>query len=469
MNTFAQIQGKLADKRVLAALGCCILGLNWFAGLDVAVLSLLGVVFAAASVETEFLMMIVFSVFDEVMTLEALGGSVMRVLMPVLCVKLVWFFIRHRTVRITKGDGILAAFYGVSFLVGIVTQGLHGTAVSILLNIGMVLLLRVYIRSNPALDRKLLLRGFVYAVWYAVLLGGAYGLVHLNFQISQIGPAEIARFNGVYEPNFMAVYLNFALALLLVFPELAGRRTRRVLMVAFCVLILLTVSMSGILLLFVICCVYSFYQKRGCLKRLGWCACVALISLAAFTLINFALPRVIGSENFVLGETMLHPGEGIDEPVLPTEEPDDVEELVEGNPLMIRVQEMLRDIREGNWAALTSGRTSLIREFWGASMARGTLERLLGNGPDAKPIFSRAFGKLKYAHNSYMDVLYCHGILGALLAAFLMLGKLCRGTFLSIEGADIRKRMRLVRLAGLFAGLTLSLYGNRLMFLIFLL
>ena len=465
----AQIQGKLADKRMLAVLGCCILGLNWLGWLDVAVLSLLGVVFAVASVETEFFMIIVFSVFDEVMTVQFLGGSVMRVLMPVFILKLLWFLIRHKTVRITKGDGILAAFYGVSFLVGVVTQGLHGAAVSIMLNIGMVLLLRVYIRSDPALDRKRLLHGFVYAVWYAALLGGAYGLVHLNFQIAQIGPAEIARFNGVYEPNFMAVYLNFALALLLLFPELAGKRTRRVLMVVLCIMLLLTVSMSGILLLLVICCVYSFYQKRGCLARFGWCACVAVISLAAFALINFTLPRVVAPENFGIGETMLHADEESDEPSLPVEKPDDAEELAKGNPLMIRVQEMLRDIREGNWAALTSGRTSLIREFWQASMARGTLERLLGNGPDAKPIFSRAFGKLKYSHNSYMDVLYCHGILGALLAAFLMLGKLCRGTFLSIEEADIRKRMRWMRLAGLFAGLTLSLYGNRLMFLIFLL
>lgn len=385
-----------------------------------------------------FLLYIYMFFFEEVTVVNILGGSLSRIIMVILLIKLSITFFKNRMKLDYKAIFILI-FFILSCIVGIIARGLDFGDISIVINIAVIILYRAHL--NRKKDIKSFAINLKEIILYAVFVSIIYGLIHMQFLQEITANLVTLRFRGTYEPNFMAFFLNIGLVVLMFDREKYFNKNEKIFFgVIFLTALWMTKSMTGYIVFVFIFIYFLFSVKQFSLKKFIIARKKILI---IFTLIGTLL---LGGSVYYL-ETLSNTSD----------------EVQTDNRFLF----LYETLKKGDLDTFSSGRISIIESFASESINRPMIEVFLGNGPSSKPTFVKFFEKDKFAHNSYIDFLYSFGILGGLICIIYICKTIYNKKMFNKELAKYDAFI-VMRYVCLIFALTLSLYSKRLVLLLFL-
>lgn len=446
---------------------------------------------------------IYFSFFDDVLQFDILGGSISRIIMVVMFSRGVFYFVKYK-IAITKKESIICGFLVLSLITGVITKNFSFGDVIVCVNIGLIILYSLIGRQEIQDINEELKNIFIH-ILTAVMTAVIYGIFRGNFLFEKTGSLEVYRFSGTYEPNFMGMYINMAIIIILFAPKI--KKAIRYSLLAFLIGMLgMTLSMSGIAICTFILIFYIFSQKTDFLRKFLEIGVIGILAIVifvlgqySFTVVNHITLNSQKVEEMTSVETFdkeepMNPSENVAdskeigevqgndieensdavEPMVPKENSTEaegtvtVDEVVEKNFLIQRLESLWSELKQGDFDTLTSGRLPIFRSFVEASFDRSALEIFFGNGLQDEQVYCDFFGKEKEAHNSYINCLYNFGIIG-----FIIIGI---GLFKVIKSPQIfgqkikfslyKDTFVVMQWMFLLYALVLSLYTKR-MFLIF--
>ena|GEM_PF-6415363 len=296
--------------------------------------------------------------------------------------------------------------------------------------IGLVyLILFIYVidfisRRNPEVFATFFV---VYAVY--CVLSGIYGLVHASGMISTFGGENIARFSGTLEPNFMGMYINFAviamffikfkkwMVKLLIIGLLYGFMLTTVSMTAFIVngaivLLILLVTQSKKLML------TPFRILLGGLLGVS-VVCVAILFFSD------ALSSIL-----------------------------------------FRVETIVKQVSVGQTNSALSGRGGIVKVYLQSFSNASLPRKLFGSFNEWRYIYNT----FKASHNLYVDILYCLGVVGGVFY-ILAIGISIVKDIVNFSGTKQKIYFLFCceKLVVLISGLTLSFFNSRMFYMFMLL
>ena len=478
------------------------LGAGW--GLAGAVL--LAGVCCVGSVQSLGCVYVFLLMFDNMLPCPLLGGSAVRVVQLALLGRGVLAHARLRrmsepyTLRVAV---LTLAWCGLSFAL----KGLTADMLSFGVNIAALMALRWLLRVDTCpvgetLHRMLMT--YVVGALTAVALGILYGRI-----VWLVGDAlSGARFMGTHEPNFMAMFLDVAVAIWLFLAPKGRVRDALVLGVLGGALVF-TGSLTGLCM-----AVLVLGGSLIALRKQGWAlaarvaralvvaallaGCAALVLHPPATggakdilgweastgVVSGAVPNYLSPEDYA----RVRRGEAALDAVLETEaqmlarreaegsvpdlEPNrtgDAAERALGRIPMLgeRFTRAYIYLRDNGIDYATSGRLGLMREKAGDYAALPLWQKLIGRGPDIEKTYFPLYQTLGYAHCSYLDLLTSLGALGLAGLLYWIYRVMQRRVFLGeAMPAPVSAALTAARWAVLLHAATLSMHLNR-MFLFF--
>ncbi len=446
-----------------------------------------------------------FSFFDDALQFSLFGGSISRVIMIIMFLRGAIYVIRYR-IKPSKKEIIIASFLMASLAIGIITNNFSFGDIIICVNIALLVVYSLIGRYEIK-DINKALKDICTYVFVAVIIAIIYGTIRGNFLFEETGSLQVYRFSGTYEPNFMGMYINIAIVIVLFTPGI--KKAIRYIILAFLIGSLgMTLSMSGIAICGIALIIYIFCQKKEILRRFFEVSIAGILALVifivgqySFTMVNHISLSTQDAEEVteqqettetvedyqenvettepLPEETDVDGNDDVEAPVTPPDENVEdssdssitVDEVVEKNFLVQRLETLWTELKEGDFDTLTSGRLPIIRSFLTASFDRSAIEILFGNGLQDEQIYCEFFGRDKEAHNSYINCLYNFGIVGFVL---IMIGlvKILKNP--KIFGYDLKtstygKTFMVMQWMLLLYALVLSLYTKRMFLAFFIL
>ena len=146
--------------------------------------------------------------FEEVLSFPNLYGITIVILSPLIAVKLLYILIKRKIVPKTR-ELLIFGFFLFSSGIALISGNFGKATLVVDMTVAIVLMFSMVIRQYRNKDEivKELFLTIIIAVTNAVV----YGLAHNNFMDEVRSDAVIWRFNGTYEPNYMAMFLNLSL------------------------------------------------------------------------------------------------------------------------------------------------------------------------------------------------------------------------------------------------------------------
>lgn len=414
------------------------------------------------------------SFFDEVLIVDILHGSVSRIVMVMIFIKMMVYIIKNKIMP-NKYQIALIVFFLVSFVIGVMTVGFNLEVVLIFFNIvifacfSMVLKWKDVEEVNQFIERLCLT--IVVSVFNSVL----YGMITNNFLKEIEGNRIIYRFKGTYEPNFMCLYLNLAILSLMTIKEKFNHKILYYLMEAILVnAAIATVSMTGIATLGFSIFLYIIFKRKNWKEELLDLLGIAMLTVVIWGGIQLT-HKILETgkqngakqiENIQNGDSNIVNGEKDKENLQPTANNENKHE----NGWSVRLKWLEELLMDGRLDTLTSGRLPLAKTFIQASFDRPIINILLGNDARSKTLYCNFFNSEKYVHNSYVDCLYNFGVIGFMIAIGFVWYRTIKNVYVGYQLAESKyaKNIKTIRIMLLIYALTLSLYTKR-MFLVFFL
>ena len=403
---------------------------------------------------------------DEILKLDILRGSISRIVMILIILKIAIKILKER-IKPTSSEICVIIFFAISTIIGIIKMDSIVSSLISLLNIVVIVLFSIILKEKKKENIEQFIEKICYVIVISVLCGTFYGLLAGNFLGYMQGSEMVYRFNGSYEPNFMCMYINLAILSLITIKNKINKILYFVLVAFFININILTASMTGLLSLFVSLVAYFFMfikERKIIIKNT---LIIAIIGILIFGVFKVLKPSY--NKNFIEGEhRIINKVESEQDELESREKLEDVD--VEDDAIAYRFKRINKLLEDGKIDEMTSGRTALIRTFIKASFKRPLINILFGNGITDKKIYTKFFGRKCLAHNSYADFLYNFGIVGFLLVIKYIFSKTIKNTFLStnIINTMYCKNIKVIRILLLIYAFTLSFYTKR-MFLIFFL
>lgn len=435
---------------------------------------------------------------DEVTVMDALGGSVVRIMQIALLIRFVLEYIQIITKEkkgavkhLYKSDVLIGLFAAWAIVVGLLSHGLSGETASFAVNVGLFLLMRPLVRKEGT-DEILtsLIRFYV----MGALAACAVGLVHGRFVVLLFGEnnsASYLRFKGTNEPNFMAAYLGTAIMLHINMPKKNWWSDALVTGILGAGL-LLTYSMTGMLCFMIsgiILLIVNRKEIKAMLTRIGLALPVVLLCFALVT--GYVSWR--GADAFDRGmiydtvqdDVLVITPEGYEQiqqgadyrdvatPISELRSIEKQDEVVQkqekamynqtqSSALLVRITEAFERIKSSDLDALTSGRYGLLRMKLSDFALLKPWQKLLGTGPDAVMTYQPNAKQMNYTHNSYADMLYSYGILGLLVILMYIALILKQSLFCGVRmTGHLSRALTMGRITLFLCGLTLSLHISR--------
>lgn len=380
------------------------------------------------------------SFFDQILILDIIGGSISRVFMVVIFMKLLIDILKNK-IKPNKFHLGLMIFFTISFIVEIITIGFSLELLFTVFNIVMFLVFSMTIKIDENKKMDIIVEKIYFTIIIAVFFSVIYGLATNNF-IEEIESEDIIqRFSGTYEPNFMCMYIDLAILSLLAIKDKFNKIVFYILLIILTYAAIQTASMTGLgLLIFSIILYLIFNRKKlaGKLKYIFTIAIISIIILIGFGIVEMIALKDVVEDNEVVG-------------------------------IFERIHESVELLKEGEIDTITSGRLSLTKTFLDASFDRPIFNILFGNGPTTKTLYSARSMRYKYSHNTYADILYNFGIVGFITVTTFVFARTRKNNFLNTDILDNKycNNIKLIRIMLLMYALALTLYTKR-MFLIFL-
>lgn len=426
------------------------------------------------------------SFFDEILIFDLLQGSISRIIMIVVSIKLGLFTIKNRIFP-NKIQFSLALFFLISCLIEFFIIGFNFSTIIVLINIYIFILFSMCIKFKKANEMNDFIERLCLTIVFAVLFSIIYGICTNNFLVQIIDyekNSKIFRFNGTYEPNFMCMYINLGILSLLTVKEKFNKIWYFAIFAIMINFAILTASMTGLITLafsIFIYLVYNFKNKKINYKNL---LIISIASLVLFFIINvitnqfnnnksqsekIEITESIKEKEDDLNEEQKEDKESIKEENNVVEENEDAK-IEKGSPIIQRINRIKNLILEGKLDDITSGRLPLLRTFIKASFDRPIFNILFGNGVTTKKIFCTFFNRECLSHNTYADFLYNFGVIGFVLIIWFLSYKTRKNVFsnFNLKNSKYETNIKIIRIMLLLYSLSLTLYTKR-MFLIFFL
>lgn len=421
------------------------------------------------------------SFFDEVLQNQYLGGSVSRIIMIIISIKLIINIIKNK-VKPNKKEMGIAVFFVFSFIVGIITyKTLKLEVLIILFNIFIFILFSMCIRIKQKEETDNFIEKILFTIVIAVLNSSIYGLITGAFLQEIDGESLVYRFKGTYEPNFMSMFINLGIISVLALKKKNVNKKILDLICSFFIVVnILTVSMTGLAILIGLICLYIIMNRKNFKEEIKNISIILIIAIMMFTatqIINktIKLEKNVNIEVKEENTTELNYDNVLSDNINEEYQNAKVEitEEKEGEQktnLKKRLEFVISNINEADFARVTSGRLPLMLTFINASFDRPLFNILFGNDAETKTLFSRYFYHEKYSHNSYADLLYNFGIIGFAIIIMYIIRITIKDIYLNetIKDNKYKSDIKLVRIVLMIYALSLSLYTKR-MFLIFFL
>ena len=413
------------------------------------------------------------SFFDEVLIWEPIKGSISRIIMVTIILKLSIFILKNK-IKPNKYQIGIAIFFIISFIVGIITyKGISLEVLIILANITTFLMLSMSI--NPKNDEEMdqFIKQLLLIIVWASLISIVYGMVTNNFLLEYEGEKASFRFKGTYEPNFMSMFVNLGIASLLFLKEDIKHRWYAYLGLAIMINAnIATISITGLAVLGVILLIYVIMQRKQI--RTQWKEWLIIILL---TVILFSVVKLASNINIQLVKNgpKIENNQTTD---IVVEEPkiennivqDEPNKIENNNSILNRISFLIQKLFDGDWDRISSGRFPLMRTFWQAAFNRPIGNILFGNDMTTKILYTDYLGAAECSHCSYIDFLYNFGLIGFIVVNGYLLIITKRNIFLGrdVSNSKYRNVILLIRILLLIHMIALSMYTKRMVLTFFL-
>ena len=434
------------------------------------------------------------SFFDEVLQLDCLGGSISRIIMVVIGIRLSINVLKNK-IKPDRHEIGVGLFFLVSFIVGIITyKNINTEVLIILFNIFIFILFSMNIKLKTTEEVENFIEKLLFTIVIAVLNSVIYGLIGNSFMKELDGENIVYRFKGTYEPNFMSMFINLGIVSIL---SLKNKKADKKIPYLLCSILIianiLTVSMTGLAAMCIVLFSYIIINRKNFKEEIKDIVIIAVITISLFSIIQVSQNLLKGYQQTLTeknqinviskGNTVAEQDETqkqeitIKNDTFVIQEQGNMKDFnkedkknTESNNLTKRLEFLKEILIKGDLGRFTSGRIPLMVTFMNASFNRPIGNILFGNDAATKKVFSDYFYTDKYSHNSYMDVLYNFGIIGFVIVITYIFKKVHNNIYLKNSLVDNKYKgtIKLIRIMLLIYAFALSLYTKR-MFLIFFL
>lgn len=269
---------------------------------------------------------------------------------------------------------------------------------------------------------------FLYYV-SSVLCGILYGLLNYSFmdvRYSSFG--SMLRFSGIQAPNYMALYINIALAIDL-FSDIFKPKLRYILAIGLFLGVLITMSTSGLFIGLMILACFLIYN----LKSRGNFRVVLTLTLVFIFLIT--LPLILYYFNINLPQI----------------------------GAITRIVERNSDI--STFSTLTNKRSDLWYFYWKEFLNTGFVRSLLGSAVFS-PLKNTTLSieQLAGTHSTYLELLWVFGFIGTLIFILYVITNLKE-----IKDSKYYLLIWIIKIVLFINMISISLITNRLFYLLILL
>lgn len=400
--------------------------------------------------------------FDEVLNFDLLGGSVIRILQPVIVLRLLWIIFKDKP-KIRTQDWVIEAFAAVSFIIGYFTIGFKFDSLSFLVNVTLFLLFKIVFSSYISVGSEKIINIYRKTMLFfvgSVLVSIIYGLLFSRFLVDLSANSIIYRFKGTYEPNFASMFIGVALiAWVCIYETYCKTKFTKILSMIITGVLLsgiyITYSITGYGVAIVALGIFFIWNRKETksnVKNIGAGIIFAIVFVSLFNLFTMALP-----EYYKVPIPK-------DSPIISKNEKPNIKDSIPMLQRLIQVNELYKS---GKLNELTSGRLGLIEDSLKASFNRPLANMIFGDGSSIQLHHSSYFEHEKFSHNTYADFLNCFGIVGVIAIAGWIFNMTKKVKFLNVSlmGKE-RISITIIRIALLLFAFTLTYYTNR-MFLFF--
>ncbi len=439
--------------------------------INILITALLAVFFIKEDIFAVLCVYIFISFFDDVLVVERLGGSISRIFIIIITVRLMIYIIKYK-MPITKKEIFIGSFFVISSLVAFFAENFKLEDIIILLNIGVFLMFSVCLQKDHKYQMNEKLKFFLLSILIAVVIANIYGITRNLVLMEVTGSLTVFRFKGTYEPNFMGMYINMAIAILLFAPKVitSNKVVINILFIFLVTMMGMTLSISGLLILTLTLFLYLWEKREKIIPNMIIIGSRIAVSVAVFLIAQYMYSNfnVYEVQKNVDNTEIIQDDDKVNSH---DKDKGDVNGAVSDNYLIQRFEKLWSDLKVGNIDVFTSGRVPIIKTFIDKSFNRNWIQVLLGNGQSNERLYVPFFANEKYAHNTYLDYLYNFGVFGLIIIMFFFIKVMRSGTLLQnfLKDTEYYIVTRNIRIILLLYGITLSLYTKRMFLAFFLL
>lgn len=420
------------------------------------------------------------SFFDEVLQSKYLSGSISRIFMVIIAIKLIFNIIKQRIKPNRRELGILL-FFAFSFIIGLITYRSVSTEVIIIMfNIFIFVLFSMNIKIKSKKEQDIFIENLLFVIVIAVLNCIFYGLLNNSFLKEIDGNNIVYRFKGTYEPNFMSLFINLGIIALL---SIKGKKIDKKMSYVLCAIMvnanIMTVSITGIISFVITLFLYFILNKKNIKEELKDIGIIAIVTIVFFAGLQ-TYRNVLNDRNDIkandvqenISKSSIEKNEEENLNVrVPQKTGKEVIKEKSKSDFMKRFEFLQELLKKGDFNRITSGRLALLETFSKASFNRPLINILFGNDATTKKIFSDYFGGEKYSHNSYIDILYNFGIIGFIILIVYVIYVTVKNKYLKLDlkCSYYGNSIKLIRIMLLIFAFSLSFYTKRMILVFFLL
>lgn len=416
-----------------------------------------------ANIEDTLLIYIFLSFFDEVLIFEMLKGSISRLLMIIIIIKLGIFIIKNK-IKPNKYHIGISIFFIISLVVGIITYKTISSEVAITMaNIFVILMFSMCINIKDDEEINKFIKKILCTIVFAILGSILYGVCTNNFLVEYEGTKISYRFKGTNEPNFMSMYISLGIIALLFLKD--DIKYKWFVILSFAIMfnaIIATVSMTGLIAVGIILLLYAIMQRKRIRYEIKDWIIIALITILMFGVIRI-IPNIKFQNNIDNSKTENNIIIEINNENRGNEENSD-------GGIINRLRFLKQKVMEGDWDRISSGRLSIIKNFISKAFDRPLGNILFGDDMTAKEIYTKHFDKEMCSHCTYIDFMYNFGIVGLFVVSGYLFIITKRNIFLNqnIANSKYKNAIKLIRILLLIYSISLSLYIRKVILIFFL-
>lgn len=380
--------------------------------------------------------------FEEVLCFENLYGLTIVILSPIIALKLLYTIFKRKIIPKPR-EMLIFGFFMFSSGIALISGNFGKATLVVDMTAAIVLMFSMVMKQYK--DKDELITELLLTIIIAVTNAVVYGLAHNNFMNEVRSDSVIWRFNGTYEPNYMAMFLNLSLFALLRLRSYFGIPLSLAIFAVNFAALAYTKSTTG-LICFVVILTLKILKNAGVIRSL------IRKQLTGSDRVNAALDITITVLTLLMTVIVIC--------------------IIEMKYHIIteKLFLIISRIRSGNISSATSGRLPIIKKFYQDFREKPMINILFGNAPQSLKVYSKYFGEYKYSHNMYVDLFYSFGIVGGLISLIFILRQTFTHRFLS-ETLQQQSRSLIFfeRLILLLSAVGLSMHCEALTMLLFLL